>query len=119
VKPNRMAANLAVPWALGFVAGGLTAGGVYDLYPPVRGHMWPMGVLVVASVLFVLGVYFAAARLGAARAGDSLVVGYGLALVLAASLVVTREFVHALREHVPQTLGVKRVGLSRVEVPVV
>jgi len=39
--------------------------------------------------------------------GDWLVLGYAGALVLAASVVMTREVVGTLRAHVPENLGVK------------
>ena len=110
-------ARLAASLMVGFAVGTLTAAGTYELYPPARDHVWPIALLVVASVLSVVAVYLLTARLGVLRAGDSFVVGYGLALVLAASLVVSRELVHALRNHVPENLGVKRVALSHVEVP--
>ena len=110
-----MAAGLALSFALGFIGGGLTAAGAYALYPPAKDQPWPILALAVASALFVLGGYLTAFRLGAVRTGEALVVGYGLAVLLAASVVVSREVAHAVREHVPQYLGVKRVGLSRVE----
>ena len=108
--------DLVLSSSLGFVAGGLTASALYALYPPARDHVWPICSLAVGSILLVLGMYLAARHIGAVRAGDALVVGYGLALVLAAVLVVTSELVHDFREHVPGYIGVKRVGLSHVEV---
>jgi hypothetical protein len=117
VSQDATPAGLAASSIVGFIVGGLTAAGTYELYPPARDHVWPISVLAIGSVLAVVILYLLTVRLGVLRAGDSFVVGYGLALVLAASLVVSRELVHALREHVPENLGVKRVALSRVEVP--
>ena len=111
------AARLAASSIVGFVVGGLTAAGTYELYPPARDQVWPILVLAIGSVLSVVTIYLLTSRFGVLRAGDSFVVGYGLALVLAASLVVSRELVHTLRSHVPASLGVKTVALSYVEVP--
>jgi hypothetical protein len=116
VREEGTGAALVVPAAIGFVAGGITAAWLYTLYPPARDHTWPIWALSAGSILFVLMTYFTARRLGALPAGDALVIGYGLALVIAASLVVTREIAHAVGEHVPEYIGVKRVGLTRVEV---
>ena len=57
--------------------------------------------------MVVLLLYVIAARLGVLRVGDWLVLGYAGALVLAASVVMTREVVGTLRAHVPENLGVK------------
>ena len=116
MKTDGVAIEIGLPSAVGFVVGVLTAVAVYGLYPPVKDHTWPMWTLTLGSIALLLVVYVTAQRIGAVRAGESLVVGYGIALVLAASLVVTNEIFHVIRDHVPDTLGVKRVGLSRVEV---
>jgi hypothetical protein len=115
VKDEGMAPEFALPSAIGFIAGGITAVAVWGLYPPTKGHVWPMWTLTLGSTALLLIVYLSAHRLGAVRAGESLVVGYGLALVLAASLVLTRELVNLITNHVPENLGVKRVDVSRVE----
>jgi hypothetical protein len=116
VKAEGLALESALPSAAGFIAGVITAVAVWGLYPPTKGHVWPMWTLTLGSTALLLIVYLTAHRLGAVRAGESLVVGYGLALVLAASLVLTRELVNLITDHVPENLGVKRVDVSRVEV---
>jgi hypothetical protein len=116
VREEGVGAVLVIPAAIGFLAGGITAAWLYTLYPPARDHTWPIWALSAGSILFILATYVTARRLGALPAGDALVVGYGLALVIAVSLVLTREIVHAVEEHVPGYIGVKRVGLTRVEV---
>jgi len=104
---SRLGAALAVSASFGFLVGGLTVAGVYELYPPAKGDVWPIPTLAVASVVVVLLLYVIAARLGVLRVGDWFVLGYAGALVLAASVVMTREVVGTLRAHVPGSLGVK------------
>jgi len=104
---SRLGTALAVSASFGFVVGGLTVAGVYELYPPAKGDVWPIPTLAVASVVVVLLLYVIAARLGVLRVGDWIVLGYAGALVLAASVVMTREVVGTLRAHVPENLGVK------------
>ena len=104
---SRLGAVLAVSTSFGFVVGGLTVAGVYELYPPAKGDVWPIPTLAVGSVVVILLLYVTTARLGELRVGDWLVLGYAGALVLAASVVMTREVVGTLRVHVPENLGVK------------
>jgi len=104
---NRVGAVPPVSATFGFLAGGLTVAGVYELYPPARGDVWPIPTLAVGSLVVVLVFYVITARLGVLRVGDWLVLGYAGALILAASLIVTREVVETLRAHVPENLGVK------------
>jgi len=104
---SRLGAVLAVSTSFGFVVGGLTVAGVYELYPPAKGDVWPIPTLAVGSVVVILLLYVTTARLGELRVGDWLVLGYAGALVLAASVVMTREVVGTLRAHVPENLGVK------------
>ena len=104
---SRLGAALAVSASFGFLVGGLTVAGVYELYPPAKGDVWPIPTLAVASVVVVLLLYVTAARLGVLRVGDWFVLGYAGALVLAASVVMTREVVGTLRAHVPENVGVK------------
>ena len=104
---NHLEAILAVSAIFGFLVGGFTVAGAFELYPPAKGDVWPIPTLAVASVVVVLLLYLIAARLGVLRVGDWLVLGYAGALVLAASVVMTREVVWTLRAHVPENLGVK------------
>ena len=104
---SRLGTALPVSASFGFLVGGLTVAGVYELYPPAKGDVWPIPTLAVASVVVVLLLYVIAARLDVLRVGDWLVLGYACALVLAASVVMTREVVGTLRAHVPENLGVK------------
>src|SRR2546427_5981085 len=87
---SRLGAILTLSATFGFLVGGLTVAGVFELYPPAKGDLWPIPTLAVASVVVVLLLYVATARLGVLRVGDWLVLGYAGALVLAASPVVTR-----------------------------
>ena len=115
VSSWRAGAGLAVSSTVGFFMGGLTATGAYALYPPARDHTWPIPALTVMSVLFVLGTYVVAARFDIVRAGDWFVFGYALALVLDASLVVTREVVDAVRVRGPQATGFKTAAIEGAE----
>ena len=63
--------------------------------------------LAAIVVVVVLLLYVSAVRLDVLRVGDWFVLGYAGALVLAASVVMTREVVGTLRAHVTQNLGVK------------
>ena len=103
---SRLGAVLAVSTSFGFVVGGLTVAGVYELYPPAKGDVWPIPTLAVTSIVAVLLLYVTAARFGVLRMGDWFVLGYAGALLLAASVVMTREVVGTLRAHVPGSLGV-------------
>ncbi len=107
--------SVALAATLGFVVGGLTVAGTYAFYPLAKGDVWRVPTLAVGSVLVVLFLYLTSARFGALHAGDWLVLGYAGALVLAASVVVTREVVETLRAHVPENLGVKTSAAPSVE----
>src|SRR5437879_9829566 len=112
---SRLVAALAVSASFGFLVGGLTVAGVYELYPPAKGDVWPIPTLAVVSVVVVLLLYVSAVRLDVLRVGDWFVLGYAGALVLAASVVMTREVVGTLRAHVPQNLGVKTSWVPSVQ----
>jgi len=111
---GRIDMSVAFAATLGLVVGGLTVTGTYALYPLAKGDVWRVPTLAVGSLLVVLFLYLTSARFGA-RAGDWLVLGYAGALVLAASVVVTREVVGTLRAHVPENLGVKTSAAPSVE----
>lgn len=104
---SRFDVSLVAAAGLGFLVGGLTVAGVYRLYPPAKGDVWPIPTLAGVSIVSMLAFYLLSARLGVLRIGDWFVLGYAGALVLAASLVVTREVAETLRSHVPENLGVK------------
>ena len=112
------APGLALASVMGFGVGAGTVATVGALYPPARDHLWPIGSVATTSIGLVLALYLAAARLDVRRAGDWLVVGYTVALVLAASAAVSREMVQAFRDHVPQSVGVKTTAASSVKWPV-
>jgi hypothetical protein len=109
--------GLALASVMGFCVGVGTAATVGALYPPAKDHLWPIGSVAGTSIGLVLALYLTAARLDVRRAGDWLVVGYTVALVLAASFAVSREAVQAFRDHVPQSAGVKTTAASRVQWP--
>jgi len=112
VNGRRLDAGLALSSTVGFLLGGVSATAAYALYPPSRENPWPIPTVAAVSVLSMLALYAAAARLGVVRVGDWFVVGYTLALVLAACVVVTREVVEAVRIRVPEAIGVKTVAVG-------
>jgi hypothetical protein len=112
---SRIEAGLVAAAGFGFLVGGLTVVGVYRLYPPAKGDVWPIPTLAGVSIMAILVLYLASLRLGVLRVGDWIVLGYAGALVLAASLVVTREVAETLRSHVPENLGVKTSAVPSVE----
>jgi hypothetical protein len=112
---SRLEAGLAVAAGTGFLVGGLTVVGVYRLYPPSKGEVWPIPTVAGISILAMLVLYVSSARLGVLRVGDWLVLGYACALVLAASFIMTSEFTETLRSHVPENLGVKTSAVSSVQ----
>ena len=67
---SRLGTILAVSASFGSLVGGLTVVGVYELYPPAKGDVWPIPTLAVASVVVVLLLYVIAARFVALRVGD-------------------------------------------------
>ena len=112
---RRLGIARIVPAAIGVVVGELTVAGTYALYPPARNEVWEIAAVAAASIGAVLVFYLTTLRLGAIRVGDWLVLGYAGALVLAASLVVAREMAVAIRERVPESLGVKSSAGAPVE----
>jgi hypothetical protein len=112
---GRVETVLATAAGIGFLVGGLTVAGVYRLYPPSKGEVWPIPTLAGVSILAILVLYVVSARLDVLRIGDWLVLGYAGALVLAASFIVTREVAETLRSHVPENLGVKTSAVSSVQ----
>jgi len=97
------------PWAtrgaafgagLGILLGALTVAGAWALYPPMPHHIWPLGMLSGVSLTLVLTLYVASMRYGTG-VGDWVVLGYTAAVLVAASLVVTKETISFLRDHVP------------------
>ncbi|HZR80845.1 MAG TPA: hypothetical protein VFD92_07090 [Candidatus Binatia bacterium] len=111
----RLDARLASCSGFGFVLGAATAGGAYELYPPAKDHVWPMATLAAVSIVGILVLYLIVVRFGAVNLGDWLIVGYTVALIVAAGLVVTREITETLRDHVPENLGVKISALPAVK----
>jgi len=97
---------------VGVLMGALTAAGTYTLYPPAPRKPWPLAALGGGSLIVVVVLYLVSARLGRLRAGDWLVLGYAIALVLAAALVMSQETLQFLRDHVPQNLGVATSALT-------
>jgi hypothetical protein len=116
IEPDeRIDGGLIVAGCIGLCLGLATAAWLWTLYPPTRGHVWPIATVSTASIVVVLVLYTVAARLDIRRAGDWLVLGYGVALVLAAGLVVAIQIFGVLRDHLPQNVGVKTTTRSCVE----
>src|SRR5207237_6310480 len=112
---ERIDSGLIVAGCVGLCLGAASAGWTWTLYPPTRGHVWPIATVATGSIVTLLVLYAVAARLDIRRAGDWLVLGYGVALVLAAGLVVAIQMVGVLRDHLPQNVGVKTTARSCVE----
>jgi hypothetical protein len=112
---ERIDGGLIVAGCIGLCLGLASAAWLSTLYPPTRGHVWPIATVSTGSIVIVLVLYAVAARLDIRRAGDWLVLGYGVALVLAAGLVVAIQIFGVLRDHLPQNVGVKTSARSCVE----
>jgi len=98
--PPLVPRDAAVGGGLGLVLGVLTTAGAWELYPPTPHHIWPLGLLVGISLTVVLVLYLMSLRFGP-RVGDWIVLGYTAAVLVAASLVVGRETIGFLQDHVP------------------
>ena len=109
---ERIDGGLIVAGCVGLCLGAASAAWLWTLYPPTRNHVWPIATVSAASIVTVLVLYMVAARLDIRRAGDWLVLGYGVALVLAAGLVVAIQIFGVLRDHLPQNVGVKTTARS-------
>jgi len=102
--------DLAATSAVGFIVGGLTAAAVYVSYPP-HGQT-PILAAGVGSVLLIVVLYLAVARLARLRAADWLIVGYAVALVGVTAFFIMIEGVQFLRDHVPSHLGVPMAAVA-------
>ncbi len=109
------APGLLVACVVGFGVGVATVGMVSTLYPPARDHLLPMALVATASILLILVLYLVAGALDIRSAGDWLIIGYMVALVLAASLAVGREMAQAVRDRVPGSVGVKTAAATAVQ----
>jgi hypothetical protein len=104
---------------VGLLLGGIMIAAVRALFPTSMGWVlslakadaWKAPTLVIGSALLILVLYVAARRMGAVRIADALVLGYVMALVTAAMLVIAWELFLMLRTRVPQDLGLKNVSL--------
>ncbi len=112
---ERIDAPLAASCGIGFCLGAASVAWTWSLYPPARDHVWPIASVATGSIAMMLLLYLVAARLDVRRAGDWLVIGYGIALVTGASLVVAGQLVEILRSHAPENVGVKTASRSCVE----
>ena len=112
---ERIDGGLIVAGCIGLCIGLASAALLSTLYPPTRNHVWPVATVSAGSIVTVLVLYAVAARLDIRRAGDWLVLGYGVALVLAAGLVVAFQIFGVLHDHLPQNTGVKTSARSCVE----
>ena len=106
---------------VGLTLGGLTVVGIYHLFPgtwagwllsPSKIDAWKAPTLLVGSGLAIVAAYVLAASLGATRVADALVIGYVMALVLAAGLAISKEVVLMLELRVPGNLGLKTVAAT-------
>jgi len=112
---------LLVSSSVGFVLGALTVAGVYEQYPPTwhgwvlpvaKDAVWKLPTLVIGSALVILALYVMLRRNSQIRIADWLVIGYAIAIVGAAGLVVSWEMFLQLRARVPQDLGVKTAAVT-------
>jgi VIT1/CCC1 family predicted Fe2+/Mn2+ transporter len=90
---------------VGFVLGGLTCFGLWFFYP--TGHQaahWPVPTIGVGSALLLTGLYVTLARRLDPRVADALAVGYVLALLVFAGLLVSGEAIGLVRDRVEDLL---------------
>ena len=100
-----MRRELLLSGAIGCVIGVLTALAVYSLYPPGRGATWPIPAVGVGSLLVLGALYAVSARVMGLRAGDWLVLGYLLAVLVGSVLVMGGEAVSLWRVLVASNVG--------------
>lgn len=87
------------------MVGIVTAIGLYALYPPDRGAMWPIPALGLGSLLALAVFYTASARAMGLRAGDWLVIGYLVTILVGSALVVGGEAVSLWRLLLASNMG--------------
>jgi hypothetical protein len=109
IDPRGVAVGLAIMCVLGLLLGVLGGMGAWEFYPPSRGHYWEGPTAIVASALVLVVSYLVIRRRAGRQAGDWLVLGYAIAMLLLTGLVLTSEAVELLHAHVgPATFGVPR-----------
>jgi len=107
--------GLMIACVVGFGVGAVTVWMVGQLYPPAHDHLTPMATVATSSIVLVLILYFLSAGLDIRQAGEWLIVGYAVALVLAASFAVGREMMWTVRDHMPENVGVKTTAATVVQ----
>ena len=112
---------IAVALSVGFGLGCLTIVGLYLLnsatwygwvLSPDKNVAWKGPTVLIASAVLIVVLYLIAVRTEATPVGNWMVLGYAIALSLAAGLLVSHEMYMILRDHVPQDLGVKAAGVT-------
>jgi hypothetical protein len=106
--------GLMIACVVGFGVGAVTVWMVGELYPPAHNHLTPMATVATLSIVAILILYFVSAGLDVRQAGDWLIIGYVVALVLAASFAVGREMMWIVRDHVPENVGMKTTAATVV-----
>jgi 4-amino-4-deoxy-L-arabinose transferase-like glycosyltransferase len=105
--------RLATWSGIGFIVGALSAFGAYELYPPARTLRWTILALAAVTVLVMAGLYGTAVWLGDSRAADWLVIGFTVALVLGTGLVVARELLTMINDHLLAAVWLERLDAIR------
>jgi hypothetical protein len=90
-------AVLGLAATLGVALGIVTFGGIWAIYPPIRGQGWVPITTVVASLMILTTIYALLVRIGARRPGDWFVAGYVLGLLTVAAIVMVQEILPRLR----------------------
>ncbi len=98
--------GLTVVCGGGFLLGVATAAATWAVYPPARGLQWVPATIVIGSGTLVCALYLALWRRATRRAGDWFVLGYTLAIVVVASLVISVGTARFLKWQVPPQFGV-------------
>ena len=98
---GRLSPEHLVGGTIGFgfgLAGSLSA---WSLYPPTSQHLWPLVFVTIGTVMGDLLVWVAGRVLGRLRMGDAAVIGFGIAVLVVASLAIGSETITFLRDHRP------------------
>jgi len=112
---------IAVALSVGFGLGCLTIVGLYLLnsatwygwvLSPDKSVAWKGPTVLIASAVLIVVLYLIAVRSEATPVANWMVLGYAIALSLAAGLLVSHEMYLILRDHIPQDLGVKTAGVT-------
>lgn len=99
--------GLTLIFGAGFLLGAITTAGLWVLYPPVHGDVWPIPTVASTSLVLLLGAFALLRRRLGPQGGDWFVLGYVGAWLVFVVVMVGTNGVQFVRDHVASSIGTR------------